>query len=79
MNRVGVDGNDVRHAGGSVAFGPEGEVLAECGDDVEALTVTLDRARLDGYRQRFPAWMDADDFACSGASASLGVREPEDR
>lgn len=76
VNRVGVDGNDVAYAGGSVAFGPEGEVLAECGDGREALSVTLDRTALDGYRERFPAWMDADEFVCSSPQSD-GVRGPE--
>jgi len=65
VNRVGADGNDVAHAGDSAVFNPLGqEVTAgQALPHREALlTADLDREALQLYRQKFPAWMDADRF-----------------
>ena len=62
VNIVGTDGNGVPYTGGSAVYDPEGRTLAEAGNSVSLLTVTLDGEALADYRQRFPAWQDADDF-----------------
>ena len=62
VNRVGRDGNDIAYAGGSAAYDPEGNTLVEVFDDQTVATASLDLAKLRRYRQRFPAWRDADDF-----------------
>ena len=62
VNRVGRDGNGVDHRGGSGVYGPEGDALAEVFDHETVVTVSLDLDELDAYRQRFPAWRDADGF-----------------
>lgn len=58
VNRTGADPN-VRYAGGSVAVGPRGEVLAEATEGAQALSVTLDLSVFREWRARFPAWQDA--------------------
>jgi omega-amidase len=63
VNRVGVDGNDLPYAGDSAVIDPVGESLIELGTQEQVATVTLDPAPLLAHRERFPAWMDADDFS----------------
>lgn len=63
VNRVGTDGNNINYAGDSAAIDFVGEPLVELGAQEQVVTVTLDAAALAAHRQRFPAWMDADDFA----------------
>lgn len=63
VNRVGVDGNDLHYAGDSVALDFVGVPLVELGAQEQVVTVTLDPAALAAHRERFPAWMDADDFS----------------
>ena len=62
VNRVGVDGNDLAYAGDSVALDFLGQPLVELGAQEQVVTVTFDPAALAAHRERFPAWMDADDF-----------------
>jgi predicted amidohydrolase len=62
VNRVGVDGNDLHYAGDSGAFDFLGQPLVELGAQEQVVTVTLDPAALAAHRERFPAWMDADEF-----------------
>jgi predicted amidohydrolase len=62
VNRVGVDGNDIPYAGDSAALDPVGELLLELGAQEQVATVRFDPAPLLAHRERFPAWMDADDF-----------------
>jgi predicted amidohydrolase len=63
VNRVGVDGNDLVYAGDSAAIDPLGATLVECGAQQQVVCVTLDPQALLAHRERFPAWMDADEFA----------------
>ena len=62
VNRVGRDGNGVEYRGGSAVYDAEGEPLLEVFDDPSVATVPLDLEKLRDYRQRFPAWRDADRF-----------------
>jgi predicted amidohydrolase len=62
VNRVGVDGNDLPYAGDSAVIDPLGEAMVELGSQEQVVTVRLDPAPLHAHRERFPAWMDADDF-----------------
>ena len=65
VNRVGVDGNDLPYAGDSAVIDPLGEPLVELGTQEQVITVTLDPSSLLAQRERFPAWMDADEFELS--------------
>ena len=62
VNRVGVDGNNVEYRGGSAVYDWNGTALVEGTDEPGAHTASLDLDALEAYRQRFPAWRDADDF-----------------
>ena len=62
VNRVGVDGNDLPYAGDSAVLDPLGEPMLECGAQEQIVSVTLDPEPLLAFRERFPAWMDADAF-----------------
>lgn len=63
VNRVGTDGNGIAYNGGSIVYSPKGEPLAQCNDNaIEIKTVELDLTSLEKFRQKFPAWMDADRF-----------------
>ncbi len=62
VNRVGVDGNDLPYSGDSAAIDFLGAPLAELGAQEQVVTVTLDPKALVAHRERFPAWMDADEF-----------------
>jgi predicted amidohydrolase len=65
VNRVGVDGNDLPYAGDSAVIDPVGETLLELGAQEQVAAVRLDPAPLLAHRERFPAWMDADEFTLS--------------
>ena len=61
LNRVGVDGKELKYNGHSGVYGPKGEILA-FSDQEEVITVILDGKELLRYREKFPAHLDADDF-----------------
>ena len=63
VNRVGIDGNDLAYAGDSAALDFLGQPLVELGAHEQVVTVTFDPALLRAHRERFPAWMDADEFS----------------
>ena len=64
VNRIGEDFHGILHDGGSAAWSPKGERLAYVPDHAEGIaTVTLDGDALQHFREKFPAWKDADDFS----------------
>ncbi|MDE5730097.1 MAG: nitrilase family protein [Alistipes sp.] len=65
VNRTGCD-PATRYSGDSAAVGFMGETLAEAGDGECVLHAVLDRERLERFRERFPAWRDADAFSLEG-------------
>ena len=62
LNRVGTDGNNLHYAGDSAVLDFLGAPLVELGAQEQVITTVLDPAALAAHRERFPAWMDADDF-----------------
>ena len=62
VNRVGEDGNGIAHVGDSAVLDFTGQPLLELQDQSLAATVTLDREALHGWRDKFPAHLDADAF-----------------
>ncbi len=71
LNRVGADGNDVAYAGDSAVIDALGAPLLDLGGQAQVITVSLDPAPLLAYRERFPAWMDADDFRIGEAGEGI--------
>lgn len=63
-NRVGTDGNGHGYSGDSRIFSPLGEVLAAGEPHQPAiLEAELSLETLREYREKFPAWRDADSFS----------------
>jgi predicted amidohydrolase len=58
VNRTGSDPN-LTYAGGSIAIGPRGDILAELGPEEAPLTITIDPAEVMAWRDKFPAWKEA--------------------
>ncbi|MEI2266247.1 amidohydrolase [Erwinia sp. CGal63] len=62
-NRVGVDANNHSYSGDSRIITPQGEIVAAGEPHQPAiLNAQLSLETLREYRERFPAWRDADDF-----------------
>ncbi|WP_186757634.1 amidohydrolase [Echinicola salinicaeni] len=61
VNRLGEDGNGIDYSGHSGAYDYKGNTLAYS-EKEEELVVELDAESLLGYREKFPAWKDADQF-----------------
>lgn len=62
-NRVGMDGKGHHYTGDSVVIDPRGAVIGRVEPSQEGTaTVTLDRASLEDFREKFPVGKDADDF-----------------
>jgi predicted amidohydrolase len=66
VNRTGTDGAGTDYAGGSMGVDYLGTRLAVGGTANEVLRLTLSGAKLMRYREKFPAWKDADDFHIDG-------------
>jgi predicted amidohydrolase len=62
VNRVGTDGRNVEYAGGSMISDYLGNKLALGGAAAQVLTARLSLDALHRYREKFPAWKDADPF-----------------
>jgi omega-amidase len=63
VNRVGNDGNNIEYSGHSSIISPKGESIFSV-EDIEAIrTTTISANSLQAYRDKFPAYMDADDFS----------------
>lgn len=66
INRVGIDGNDIVYSGDSMLIDANGAILTHSTGKEELLTATLEWAPLAEYREKFPAWADADKFELFG-------------
>ncbi|SHM53107.1 Carbon-nitrogen hydrolase [Cyclobacterium lianum] len=62
VNRIGEDGNGVTYSGHSAAYDFKGKCLNSGGEKERVILVDLDKAALKAYREKFPAWKDADRF-----------------
>lgn len=63
VNRVGLDGNQLSHLGGSALINEKGNTIIRLKDHTEIIeTVVLDKESLTNLRHKFPVWKDADDF-----------------
>jgi len=63
VNRIGNDGNAIRHSGDSMIVGPLGEILYHAPEKEDIFTATLRKDQLEEARTRFPFWKDADQFS----------------
>lgn len=62
LNRVGVDGNDIRYRGGSAIIDYLGQTLVSMADEQAVKTATLEQSALEKFREKFPFYVDADAF-----------------
>ncbi len=63
-NRVGTDGNGHHYRGDSRIISPQGEILATAeAHQATRIDGELSLSALQEYREKFPAWQDADPFA----------------
>jgi omega-amidase len=63
VNRVGIDGNGIEYNGQSSIIGPKGDQVFSV-EGVESIkTIELSANALQAYRDRFPTFLDADDFS----------------
>ncbi len=62
VNRTGDDGNGIPYNGHSAVYTPKGETLFFEADRETIKTVELNAESLAAYREKFPAWRDADAF-----------------
>lgn len=66
VNRIGIDGNQIRYLGGSVVVDPKGVVVAEAGENEVLLTSEINLKELQEFRISFPVWKDRDDYTLNG-------------
>ncbi|MEM0996784.1 MAG: amidohydrolase [Bacteroidota bacterium] len=62
VNRVGTDGNGIEYSGDSAILDYQGRELDHGFRAPRLLTASLAHGPLHEYRQRFPAWLDADQY-----------------
>jgi omega-amidase len=63
VNRIGTDGYNTPFSGNSVAFDAKGQIIGQIPSNEESiLSLHLDASSLLDFRERFPAWKDADSF-----------------
>ena len=62
INRVGTDGNDIAYSGDSMIIDYKGEVLWTKPEKQAVHTQKIFLKKLNDFRERFPVWMDADEF-----------------
>ena len=63
VNRVGEDGNGIRHSGNSKLIDMKGMELCVLPSNVQTIkTIDISKDELDKFRTKFPVWKDADKF-----------------
>ena|SRR5690554_1351097 len=67
VNRIGEDHNGHAHSGDSQVLDFIGDSLLHVRDQEGVYQVRLSAAKLDRFKQRFPAWMDADEYSLPDA------------
>lgn len=66
VNRIGTDGSGFEYAGDSVIIDPKGNIIADLPPKTSGLVnYQIDLNLLKSYRQKFPAYLDADEFIIS--------------
>jgi predicted amidohydrolase len=63
VNRIGVDGKEIKYCGDSVIFGPYGEIISRGTMNKESLiSGEISLSGLSEFRNKFPVFNDADKF-----------------
>jgi omega-amidase len=66
VNRIGLDGNKLPHAGHSAVIDFKGFAMNTISESEEIIYQTINKDALDDFRTKFPAYLDADDFQING-------------
>ncbi|MBP1616960.1 MAG: putative amidohydrolase [Bacteroidetes bacterium] len=62
VNRIGTDGTKLHYVGDSSIIDYKGDVVVHLPDQEKILTAQLSKEALQTFREKFPAWKDADRF-----------------
>ncbi len=62
VNRTGVDGNDISYSGNSMVIDFDGKHRVQMQSEEAIKTISLDKQSLLEYREKFPAYLDADKY-----------------
>lgn len=63
VNRIGADGANTAHSGGTAIIDFTGETLISAADNQQQIiTAALDFNKLEQFKTKFPAFLDADEF-----------------
>ncbi len=62
VNRIGTDGTGKEYNGKSMAVNFKGELMANLEEKEQMTIVTLNKEELKSFREKFPAYLDADQF-----------------
>lgn len=65
MNCCGVDKNGFEYNGSSAVIDFKGKLMSKDIDTDGFIYATLSRESLERFREKFPAWKDADDYTLS--------------
>ena len=63
VNRVGEDANAIPYSGDSALVDFKGDVVLRKTDEAGIYIIVLQKEPLTAFRERFPAYLDADDFS----------------
>lgn len=72
VNRVGVDGNSVEYNGNSSIISPKGDVIFVSEGTETIKTMQLSANSLHAFRDKFPAYLDADEFSIENEAFEEG-------
>jgi predicted amidohydrolase len=62
VNRIGTDGKGLEYSGDSAVVDYKGNYLLQCHSEEVGKQIILSKTDLEDYRQKFPAYKDADFF-----------------
>ncbi len=62
VNRIGTDGNNLDYLGHSAIVSPQGVEVVQGSATAGVYQATISMQELQNWREKFPAWMDADAF-----------------
>jgi len=63
VNRVGNDGEGLSYAGDTVIINPKGQIITAAKEmENDVIHAKLSLQELKDFREKFPAYLDADDF-----------------
>jgi predicted amidohydrolase len=63
VNRIGNDPDGMEYSGNSAVIGPKGDTIFSVDGVEQVKTIELSANALLAFRDKFPAYLDADDFS----------------